>query len=269
MGSFLITGGAKRNGRNLALKLAQRGEQVLITYNNSVSADLQELQQAGVSCIKTDLTDTLQLNNLVEQIKGEFSDLSAIIHNASQWLPNTFNTENFAKENTSKNRLAFRGKDEQFSQDFSFLTEELQNFELMYRLHMQAPFALNLALAEVLIKNSSKHQGGANIIHFTDAVVTKPAKNHIAYAASKAGLEHMTKSFARALAPHVRVNSIAPALLAFNTADDEEYRQKAKAKSLLPPAQGFDVAWQAVEYLLNNSYVTGTCLTLDGGRNCL
>ncbi len=65
---------------------------------------------------------------------------------------------------------------------------------------------------------------------------------HIAYAASKAALDNMTRSFARKLAPDVKVNAIAPALIMFNTGDDEAYRQQALTKSLMQIAQG-KVKW--------------------------
>ncbi|XNM64904.1 SDR family oxidoreductase [Escherichia coli] len=77
-----------------------------------------------------------------------------------------------------------------------------------------------------------------DIIHFTDYVVERGSDKHIAYAASKAALDNMTRSFARKLAPEVKVNAIAPALVLFNEDDDETYRQKALNKSLMKIAAG-------------------------------
>mgnify|MGYP006187188965 FL=1 len=88
----------------------------------------------------------------------------------------------------------------------------------------------------------------------------------MAYAASKAALENLTFSFAKALAPKVKVNAIAPALLMFNSDDDNEYREKALKKSLLQIEPGANEMTNTVVYLLNSRYITGRVLALDGGR---
>lgn len=91
--------------------------------------------------------------------------------------------------------------------------------------------------------------------------------NHIAYAASKAALDNMTRSFARKLAPEVKVNSIAPSLILFNEHDDAEYRQQALNKSLMKTAPGEKEVIDLVDYLLTSCFVTGRSFPLDGGRH--
>ena len=76
----------------------------------------------------------------------------------------------------------------------------------------------------------------------------------------------MTRSFARKLAPEVKVNAIAPALVLFNEDDDAEYRQKALNKSLMKIAGGEKEIIDLVDYLLGSSYVTGRSFAVDGGR---
>ena len=93
------------------------------------------------------------------------------------------------------------------------------------------------------------------------------SKKHIAYAASKAAQDNLTLSFATLLAPAVKVNSIAPALLLFNEHDGEEYRKRALSKSLLAREGGLDELQQAVDYLLESRFVTGRIMHLDGGRH--
>ena len=89
--------------------------------------------------------------------------------------------------------------------------------------------------------------------------------DHIAYLATKAGLENLTRSFAMRLAPSVKVNSIAPALIMFNDGDSEALRAKLLARSRLGLEPGPEVVYQAVQYVMNNPYITGTCLDLNGG----
>ena len=90
---------------------------------------------------------------------------------------------------------------------------------------------------------------------------------HIAYAASKAAQDNLTLSFAARLAPKIKVNSIAPALIMFNQGDDEAYREKALKKSLLDREGGLDEFQLAIDYLLASQYITGRIQHLDGGRH--
>lgn len=83
----------------------------------------------------------------------------------------------------------------------------------------------------------------------------------------KATLDNMTRSFARKLAPEVKVNSIAPSLILFNEHDDAEYRQQALNKSLMKTAPGEKEVIDLVDYLLTSCFVTGRSFPLDGGRH--
>lgn len=83
---------------------------------------------------------------------------------------------------------------------------------------------------------------------------------------AKLALDNMTRSFARKLAPEVKVNAIAPGLILFNEKDDESYRQQALEKSLMKIAPGEEEIVRLVDYLLSSRYVTGKTLGVDGGR---
>ena len=96
-------------------------------------------------------------------------------------------------------------------------------------------YLLNHAL-ESLLRGFG--HAASDIIHITDYVVERGSDKHIAYAASKAALDNMTRSFARKLAPEVKVNAIAPSLIMFNEHDDAEYRKQALDKSLMKIAPG-------------------------------
>ena len=106
----------------------------------------------------------------------------------------------------------------------------------------------------------------SDIIHITDYVVERGSDKHIAYAASKAALDNMTRSFARKLAPEIKVNAIAPSLIMFNEGDDEAYRQQALDKSLMKIAPGEKEISDLIDYLFTSRYVTGRSFAVDGGR---
>ncbi|VFS57189.1 Dihydrofolate reductase folM [Kluyvera cryocrescens] len=156
-------------------------------------------------CIQADFSTDEGIYTFADKVREQCTSLRGILHNASGWL---------AESPTAS------------------LSHVLN---AMLQIHVHAPYLLNHALEDLL--RGHGHAEG-DIIHFTDYVVERGSDKHIAYAASKAALDNMTRSFARKLAPEVKVNAIAPALVLFNEHDDEAYRQKALNKSLMKIAAG-------------------------------
>jgi len=237
--TVIITGAAQRLGLHCALALKHAGYNVIATWRTE-KPGLVQLRAAGVHCMQLDVTDNAQLTDFIARIKQQHQSLRALIHNASDWkkdLPPGNNT------------------------DIS-LEEDNAVYDAMQAVHAKAPYLLNRALAPLLLANASP----SDIIHLTDYVASTGSSKHMAYAASKAALENLTFSFAKALAPKVKVNAIAPALLMFNHDDDNEYREKALKKSLLQTEPGASEMTNTVMYLLGSRYITGRVLALDGGR---
>jgi dihydromonapterin reductase/dihydrofolate reductase len=236
--NIIITGAAQRLGLHCALTLQQAGYQVIATYR-SEKPGLAQLRAAGVQCVQLDITDQAALAAFISGIQQQLTSLRALIHNASDWkadLPGAPSTDS--------------------------LDQDASIYDAMQAVHAKAPYLLNRALAPLL----QAQNGGSDIIHLTDFVASVGSSKHMAYAASKAALENLTYSFARALAPKVKVNAIAPALLMFNEHDDAQYRQKALQKSLLQVEPGPAELTNTVLYLLHSQYMTGKVLALDGGR---
>jgi dihydromonapterin reductase/dihydrofolate reductase len=120
-----------------------------------------------------------------------------------------------------------------------------------------------MALSPLLVQEGNV----TDIIHLTDYVVEKGSPKHIAYAASKAALDNLTKSFSAKLAPHIKVNAIAPSLIIFNENDDDAYKVKTLKKSLMGIEPGSVEIVSSVELILNSNYITGRTLAVDGGRH--
>lgn len=237
LGTIFITGVGKRIGLYLARHLLAQGYSVIGTYRRHYPA-IDELTAEGALLYQCDLCDETQIAELASKILVGRHALRAIIHNASDWLP-----------------------------DDNGLSPG-QTMAQMMAIHVSAPYQLNLALAPLLHLGLMQSEiGTRDIIHLTDYVAEKGSNKHIAYAASKAALHNMTLSFASKFAPQIKVNSIAPALIMFNEGDDAEYQQKALAKALLPREAGEGEIFNAVRYLLGSQYVTGRTLPLDGGRH--
>lgn len=227
---ILITGAAQRIGLHCARQLLADGYPVIITYR-SEKPGVQTLRDLGATALFADFSTEASILDFIQRLKAHTDTLRAIVHNASAWLAETPQTEARA-------------------------------FTQMFSVHMLAPYLINLHCSELLLRSEP-----ADIIHISDDVTRKGSSNHMAYCATKAGLDSLTLSFAAKLAPRIKVNGIAPALLMFNPDDDATYRAKTLAKSALGIEPGGEVIYQSLRYLLGNPYVTGTTLTVNGGRH--
>lgn len=231
--AILITGVGKRAGHHMAKVFLQRGTPVIGTYRTWYAA-LDELAAMGAELHHCDFDRRADVAGLIDAIRRNHGRLRGIIHNASDWTGD--DTDRPASD----------------------------VIESMMRVHANVPYELNRALAPLLLACTDPH---ADIVHIGDYVGSCGSSKHIAYAASKAAQDNLTLSFASLLAPKVKVNSVAPALLAFNHDDGAAYREKALSKSLLRREGGFDELQHAVDYLFASNYVTGRILPVDGGRH--
>ena len=232
---ILITGASQRIGLHCAKRLLQDGYPVIATYRQE-KPGVDELRQLGATCLHAELADEAGILAFIDVLKSRTDRLRAIVHNASAWI-----TEEPG--------------------------HEADAFGELFRLHMLAPYLINLRCAELLERDAAERGAPADIIHLSDDVARKGSANRIAYCASKAGLDNLTLSFAASLAPRIKVNGIAPALILFNESDDDAYRARTLAKSAMAIEPGPDVIYQSVRYLLDSPYVTGTTLTVNGGRH--
>ncbi|VVM60569.1 Dihydromonapterin reductase [Pseudomonas fluorescens] len=227
---ILITGAGQRVGLHCAQRLLEDGEALIFTYRTE-RPGVQTLRDLGATAIFADFSTEVGIFAFINELKTHTDSLRAIIHNASEWLAETPDTDAAA-------------------------------FTRLFSVHMLAPYLVNLHCADLLRSSQP-----ADIVHISDDVTRKGSSRHIGYCASKAGLDSLTLSFAAKYAPDIKVNGIAPALLLFNPDDDAAYRTKALAKSALGIEPGSEVIYQSLRYLLDNPYVTGTTLTVNGGRH--
>lgn len=230
--TVLITGASRRLGLFNARKLMESGYQVIATYRTFTDG-VKELEDSGALAIQCDLDIKENTCRLIEEVRQHTSSLRAIIHNASGWLPD------------------------------SSQALDTEPMETLFHVHMEAPWLINRGLRDLL----GNCEETADIIHMTDYNALRGSEHHAAYAATKAGLESLTRSFARLYAPRVKVNAIAPYLIIMNEGD----RKMAADDTLRIPPMGLepgeDVIWKTLEYVLNNPYITGTTIPVDGGMS--
>ncbi|TIH07136.1 dihydromonapterin reductase [Pseudomonas leptonychotis] len=227
---ILITGASQRIGLYCAERLLDDGHSLIVTYRQERES-IARLKQRGALALAADFSSEAGILGFIEQLKQHTDSLRAIVHNASDWLVETPG-------------------------------EEAAAFTQLFNVHMLAPYLINLH-CEALLRRSTP----ADIVHLSDDVARKGSAKRPAYCASKAGLDSLTLSLAARFAPQIKVNGIAPALIMFNPDDDAEYRRNTLNKSALGIEPGPQVIYQSLRYLLDNPYVTGTTLTVNGGRH--
>ncbi|MDX2018176.1 MAG: SDR family oxidoreductase [Planctomycetota bacterium] len=237
----LVTGGARRVGRAIALELARAGCDVLITYNASESearSASAEIERVGVRARAEalDLNDLERVERFSERLAKELPRVDVLVHNASIYFP------------TPLASLSPRS-----AEDFMHV-------------NALAPLVLSRALAPRLAE-----RGRGSIVAMVDMhALGRPRVGMSAYAMSKAALVEMVRSLARELAPAVRVNGVAPGVVAWpesgyeaDRAMQQRYLQRVPmGRAGTPEDAAGAVRWLA----LDAPYVTGEIVRVDGGR---
>ncbi len=240
----LVTGAARRVGLAIARELARAGCDLILTYRRSASearAASDELHALGarVRLEPVDLDDPEATESLGARLAADLASLDVLVHNAAVYDPTPVRT------------LEAR--------------EVLHQF----RVNALAPLLLSRHLAPRLAE--SRRPGGGAIVAMADMhALGRPRIGFSAYAMSKAALVEMVRSLARELAPHVRVNAVAPGVVAFpehgaesdEAAQREYLRRVPLARAGTPEDAARAVRWLALEA----TYVTGEVIRLDGGR---
>jgi len=231
--AILLTGGGQRLGLYHAERILDHGWPLIVTYRTP-RASIEHLVSRGAIAIQADLACDDGVAACIQAVQTHATSLRAIIHNASLWL------------------------------DDAHIAQHPADFAAMLHVHVHAPYTINLA-CEPLLRAGTAHL--SDIIHISDTGVRSGDAHHAAYMASKSALENLSLSFAARFAPYIKVNTLAPGLILFNGTDDADYRLERLQQSLLGFEPGAKVVWQAIECLLENPYITGATLPVDGGRH--
>jgi dihydromonapterin reductase/dihydrofolate reductase len=231
--AILVTGAGRRIGHHLALRLHQEGYTVLAHYRTH-TAEIQALQDIGIAIIQASLSDSQEILLFVDALKKHSSSFRALIHNASSF------------EATSED-----------------LTVAAQQYEQFFNVHMMAPFLINQGLSPLLV---GEDNNPADIIHITDINVENPTPHFDIYGTTKAGLHNMTLALAKKFAPLIKVNAVAPGPVLFTERHSAAVRQKMLDETLLAKEGGAEPVYLAVKSLLENPFITGASIPVDGGR---
>jgi len=225
----LVTGAAHRLGKVFALTLAQQGFDILLHYHHSREDALMtkaEIESAGRNAV-------LAQADLTDpgQISVLLSNIETVkvLVNSAAFMP---------------------------SGNVDLLS--IENWDTSLDLNLRAPFLLAQ-------EASKKMTAGGLIVNITDVGAQKTWSRYPSYTVSKAALDSLTRLLARALAPEIRVNAIAPGfVLQSDIVSGDEWERLIKRIPLKRPARTEEIA-SALEFLLNNEYITGQTIVVDGG----
>jgi len=232
----LITGGAHRLGRAVALALADAGADVAFTYLSSAAAardTLRAIESYGVRALalRADASDDRQVSRMLVEVIATFARVDLWVANAGVFRRTPLAT------------VAQRDWDDMLRLNFAtFLVPSQHIGPLMQR------------------------QGAGCIVAMTDVAALRPWADYIPYCVAKRAVLALAQGLAARLAPQVRVNAIAPGPVLFPPDFPRAARAREIARTRLGRAgDPADIA-AAVRYLATNDYVTGTVLPVDGGR---
>lgn len=229
----LITGAGRRLGLHMTHSLLRRGWRVLVLTRSSTGA-LARIQDPNLICLQCDPLSDASVAKTIQSIRQQTTHIDFILHNASI-----------------------------YEKDAAHLHDRNDFYDALYKIHMKFPAQLNQEFAEHLKRSVQLH---GNIIHITDIYVDNPNAEYALYCSTKAGAENLMKSYAKLLAPKVRVNAIQPGPVQFLPSHTQEVKDKVLAETLLAVEGGFEALEKAIYAILDNHYMTASVVRVDGGR---
>ncbi len=229
----LVTGGARRIGRSIALALAGAGARVAVHYNISkadAEATRAEIEKQGGEAflIQGDISQVAEAQRVAEAVLAHFGRVDILINNAGIWEPYHWDK----------------------------ITEA--DWDRFLDTNLKSQFFLAQALAPQM-----KQRGRGSIVNLASIGGLRAWAEFIPYCVSKAGVLMLTRTLAKALAPEIRVNAVAPGSIQFpGETPDESYIRKAPLKRTGTPE---DVAQTVLFLCASADFVTGQTLVVDGG----
>ncbi len=239
----LVTGGNGGLGQRICHALAKEGAHIAVMYAQSrdqaegVARELASRYQTNAAAFGCDITDSAAVDRLIGDVSKRFGRIDILVNDAAY------------------------NKSIVFS-DLDNLTQEV--WDKIMDVNLTGPMRLTKAVAPVM-----KRQGRGRIVNIASVAGLTPTGSSIAYAVSKAGLIHLTRCMAVALAPETLVNCVAPGLLEGTRATANlkpEQVEKSASSSLLKKAADKDDCADMVVTMCRTDTMTGQTIVIDAGR---
>jgi pteridine reductase len=237
-GSALVTGGGVRVGRAIVLALAASGRDVIVHHGRSVEearATAERARELGVRAepIRADLRDPDRIDRMFDEVRDRFGSLELLVNSAA---------------------IFPRARPEDVS---------VEAWDEVFATNARAPFLCAVRARELM--TDAEAEAGPSIVNVADVGAFEGWPSYAPYAASKAALVSLTRSLARAWAPSIRVNAVAPGPVLLPTDADDEARERAAASTVMKRIGRPEDVAEAVLYLDRARYTTGEVVRVDGG----
>lgn len=225
-----VTGAAKRIGRCVALHLASRGAKVAVHYNDSEAEALATAAACGGRPFQANLANVAEIRRLFGEIETSFGRLDCLVNNAA----------------------VFRAVDP--------LTATERDWDTIHDVNLKATFFCCQQAAKAMLRG-----GGGRIVNVASLGGLRPWAKHVPYCASKAGVVMLTHGLAKALAPDISVNAIAPGVIHFGDKMPAEIERLVRVTPMGRHGTGEEIAATVGMLLEGPGFVTGQVLAVDGG----
>ena len=226
----LVTGAAKRIGRAIALRLSHEGARVAIHYSRS-EADARRTAEecGGAPLFRANLESVAEIQSMFAAIETQLGRLDALVNNAARFTR------------------------------FDPLEITEADWDFIHSVNLKGTFFCCQAGARLM-----KKSGGGRIVNISSLGGLRPWAEHAHYCASKAGVIMLTKALAKAFAPEIAVNSVAPGVIPFGP-HDERIEQLIEATPAKRAGTGDEIADAVAYFLRAPTFITGQILAVDGG----
>jgi pteridine reductase len=231
----LVTGGGVRVGRAISEGLAEHGLHVAVHYNSSADA-AEETASAIVGrglravTVPGDLTDVAECTQLIDRVLEEFGALDVVVNSAASFV---------------QTRIG---------------ETDASAWDEVFALNVRAPFFISQAAV-------ARMRDGGCIVNIADLAGIQAWPSYLAHGASKAALINLTRSLARAVGPRIRVNAIVPGAVLLPEGFSERATEKLINETPLGRVGTPSDVVNAVRYLVDAEFVTGSIHVVDGGRS--
>jgi len=233
--TVLVTGAAKRLGRAIALAAAENGADVAITFRKSARearAVILELAQHGVEAlaVRCDVTDEKSVREMVKEVASELGGIDVLVNNAAN-----YETVKFEKITVAQ-------------------------WDAIFASNTRGPFLVSREALPYLRKRRGR------IVNMGSLGGLRPWATHAHYCSSKAALHMLTKVMAKALAPEIAVNAVAPGMIDLGEKSAASFMRKtAKQTPMQRSGTATDIAAAVMFFAAAPQFITGQVLAVDGG----
>jgi len=232
--SALVTGGARRIGRAIALALAEAGADVAITYRSSAldaAQTVQAIEDLGcrARAVECDVRSEISVRSTIAAVAGQFGRLDVLVNNAAIF------------ESAPLERIS------------------LQQWDAVFETNARGPFLV----AREALPYLRAAQG--RIVNIGSLGGLRPWAGHAHYCGSKAALHMLTQTMAKAFAPQISVNCVAPGRIEMDDHSAEEVARFAERTPIHRNGTAEDVAQAVLFFATGPGFITGQILAVDGG----